>query len=85
MISTLNFAVGVDGNPQPCCYFRYMDWGNSIYVTLYMWFTSIINPRVLCVSAYQSRDDTQAQSLDRLRLGRYKMVSEHMLTVGRDP
>ena len=47
-ISTLNFAVGVDGNPQPCC-FRYMDWGNSIYVTLYMWFTSVINPRVLCV------------------------------------
>ena len=23
-ISTLNFAVGVDGNPQPC-YFRYLD------------------------------------------------------------
>ena len=56
-ISTLNFAVGVDGNPQPC-YFRYLDWGNSIYVTLYMWFTSVINPRVLCVSAYRSRDDT---------------------------
>ena len=28
-----------------------LDWGNSIYVTLYMWFTSVINPRVLCVSA----------------------------------
>ena len=24
-ISTLNFAIGVDGNPQPCCYFRYLD------------------------------------------------------------
>ena len=25
----------------------------------YMWFTSVINPRVLCVSAYRSRDDTE--------------------------
>ena len=49
-ISTLNFAVGVDGNPQPCC-FRYKDWGNSTYVTLYMWFTSVINPSsIVCVS-----------------------------------
>ena len=38
------------GTPQVCCFFRYLDWGNSIYVTLYMWFTSVINPRVLCVS-----------------------------------
>ena len=83
-ISTLNFAVGVDGNPQPC-YFRYLDWGNSIYVMLYMWFTSVINPWVLCVSAYRSRDDTSAQRLDPFGSGRYKMVSEHMLTVGRDP
>ena len=34
---------------------------------------------------YRSRDDTEAQRLDHLRSGRYKMVSEHMLTVGRDP
>ena len=55
------------------------------YVTLYMWFTSVINPRVLCVSAYRSRDDTKAQRLDPFGSGRYKMVSEHMLTIGRDP
>ena len=28
-----------------------LDWGNSIYVTLYMWFTSVINPSsTVCVS-----------------------------------
>ena len=30
------------------------------------------------------RDDTDAQRLDRLRSSRYKMVSEHTLTVGHD-
>ena len=43
---------------------------------------SIINPQVLCVSA--SRDDTDAHRSDCLRSGRYKMVSEHTLTVGHD-
>ncbi len=33
---------------------------------------------------YRSRDDTEAQRLDRLRSGRYKMVSEHTLSVGHD-
>ena len=47
----LNFAVGVDGNPQPCCFRYILDWGNSFYVTLYMWFTSVINPSsTVCVS-----------------------------------
>ena len=33
---------------------------------------------------YRSRDDTEAQRLDRLRSCRYKMVSEHTLNVGHD-
>ena len=33
---------------------------------------------------YRSRDDTYAQRFDRLRSDRYKMVSEHTLTVGCD-
>ena len=49
-ISYTQLCLGVDGNPQPCC-FRFKDWGNSTYVTLYMWFTSVINPSsTVCVS-----------------------------------
>ena len=33
---------------------------------------------------YWSRDDTDAQRPDCLRFGCYKMVSEHMLTIGHD-
>ena len=31
-------------------------------ITLYMWFTSVINPRVLCVSAYRSREHVSTET-----------------------
>ena len=34
MISTLNFVVGVDGNPQPC-YFRYFGFEVIVFTLLY--------------------------------------------------
>ena len=83
----LSYAVGVDGltlSSKPSAVIA-LDGLKPYYCNKCV-IATLIQILEYCVCQhYRSRDDTEAQRLDHLRSGRYKMVSEHMLTVGRDP
>ena len=92
----LSYVVGVDGltlsskpsavivldglKPYYCNKFS-LETFDVISVILLLYYKSF---KYCVCQHYRSRDDTEAQRLDRLRSGRYNMVSEHTLNVGHD-
>ena len=79
-------ADGVDGTPHPIVCFRWDLWGIYQFYVIYTCDCTLIYTLMYCVC--QHTDPGMAQKHRGLTVwGRVAtdMVSEHMLTVGRDP